>query len=160
MKFLVDSMLGHIAMWLRLLGYDTYYEIDADDTHLLTLAANDHRILITRDIELCNRAKSKSIPCILLENNSHEEQLAYVIAAYNLRRIPDPNFSRCVHCNGKLIKVDKEHVKNRVPEKVYNYHEVFWVCLKCNQVYYVGKHWKNILEFFKKVNSILDKSIM
>ncbi len=152
-------MLGHISMWLRLLGYDTLFEIDADDTYLLELAMKTERILITRDVELSKRAKQRNIKVILLDNISHERQIAIIINELNLRRFPDPEHSRCVHCNGILEKVKKEYVLNRVPSKVYEYHDTFWVCTSCNQVYYVGKHWKNIMKFFESVNYILKNEL-
>ena len=38
MKFLADNMLGRLATWLRLLGYDTAYLPNADDHALARVA--------------------------------------------------------------------------------------------------------------------------
>ena len=59
MKFLSDAMHGRITRFLRILGYDTFYPFDMDDSEILKIAKKENRIIITRDIQLSQRAKSK-----------------------------------------------------------------------------------------------------
>lgn len=54
-RLLADGMLGKLAKWLRLLGYDTAYENDAPDHELARRARAEGRILLTRDRELSAR---------------------------------------------------------------------------------------------------------
>ena len=61
LKFIVNSMLGDVARWLRMLGYDTLYYRDVDDETLISIARKDGRILITRDKSLSNRARRRKI---------------------------------------------------------------------------------------------------
>ena len=49
MKFLVDSMLGRLAKWLRILGYDTLYFSSLDDNDLVRIARAEGRMVLTRD---------------------------------------------------------------------------------------------------------------
>ncbi|MEM0006436.1 MAG: Mut7-C RNAse domain-containing protein, partial [Ignisphaera sp.] len=37
-RFIADAMLGHVARWLRLLGYDTLYYKSINDWKLLKIA--------------------------------------------------------------------------------------------------------------------------
>ncbi|MCI4626948.1 MAG: Mut7-C RNAse domain-containing protein [Candidatus Magnetoovum sp. WYHC-5] len=37
MKFAADAMLGRLTRWLRILGYDTFYERDINDSHLVRI---------------------------------------------------------------------------------------------------------------------------
>ena len=50
-------MLGKLARWLRLLGYDSSYYRDIEDKKLLELAKINDRVLITRDKEVVQKAK-------------------------------------------------------------------------------------------------------
>ena len=47
-------MLGKLAKWLRMLGYDTVYLPDADDDELVRIAVREDRMLLTRDHRLCD----------------------------------------------------------------------------------------------------------
>ena len=60
-RFSADEMLGSLARWLRLMGYDTIYERDSSDTAILERARVDERILLTRDKKLAERAKEKGL---------------------------------------------------------------------------------------------------
>ena len=60
-RFIADRMLGTLTRYLRFMGYDTisangFMSGSADeDTLLLALAHDEHRILLTRDHELARR---------------------------------------------------------------------------------------------------------
>ena len=45
-------MLGKLAKWLRMLGYDTVYIPDADDDELVRIAVREDRLLLTRAANL------------------------------------------------------------------------------------------------------------
>lgn len=41
MKFVADSMLGRLAKWLRLIGYDTLYFSEISDHDLLMIGKSE-----------------------------------------------------------------------------------------------------------------------
>ncbi len=57
MKLLCDHMLGSLARWLRLMGYDTAYPEPGPDRDLIDRARKEGRILLTRDKELAEHVK-------------------------------------------------------------------------------------------------------
>ncbi len=54
-RFAVDEMLGTLARWLRVMGYDAVYEKDHNDDEIVDIAKREGRILLTRDRELAAR---------------------------------------------------------------------------------------------------------
>jgi len=54
-KFVVNGMLGKVARWLRMLGYDTKYFNAMSDDEILKVASEEKRILLTRDYQFLRR---------------------------------------------------------------------------------------------------------
>ncbi len=133
-------MLGRLATWLRLLGYDTSYLPSADDHELARVARAEGRILLTRDVELTRR---RGLRHVLVESERVEEQLLQVFSA--LRLSARQAFSRCAECNVSLSPVSKESVRDSVPPYVWRTHERFLRCPFCSRVYWRGTHWAHML---------------
>jgi len=144
--FLADSMLGTLAKWLRLLGYDTAYDAQCDDNQLVRLARAEGRILLTRDTGLLKR---KGLNCLFVESEVLEEQLAQVLQAFDLR--VDNPFSRCPVCNTALEEVPKYEAWGQVPPFVFQTQRTFSLCPECNQFYWRGSHWKRMSERMERL---------
>ena len=148
MKFLCDQMLGSLARWLRLLGFDTYYaDSEIDDTSLLEIAKKQKRVIITRDKELLIRAKKHKIQLIEINSINLDEQLKTLLKdkEINEKKV----LTRCSLCNTLVVEINKEDVKNRVPEKVFLNNELFWYCSKCDKIYWRGSHYDKIINKMK-----------
>ena len=143
-SFIVDTMLGDVAKWLRLLGYDTLYSRTYTDNQILEIARRTGRIIVTRDRNLYWRARKRGLRAILVTGDTVVERLAEVAYYAGIRLKPDPARSRCPECNAPLREVSKEMVKDRVPPKSYEVYNKFYVCPRCGRVYWEGGHWKNI----------------
>jgi hypothetical protein len=48
-RFVLDTHLGRLASYLRMLGFDVLYRTHCDDEELAHTSAAEHRILLTRD---------------------------------------------------------------------------------------------------------------
>ncbi len=140
MKFLADNMLGRLATWLRLLGYDTTYLPQADDPELARIARAEDRILLTRDVELTRR---RGVHRVLIESEKVEEQLRQVFSAFGLSA--RQAFSRCAVCNVTLEETRKDRVRGEVPPYVFQTHDRFLRCPRCQRVYWRGTHWAHML---------------
>jgi uncharacterized protein with PIN domain len=143
-KFLADGMLGKLTRFMRILGFDTLYLKDANDDELLLTAQKDNRILITRDQELYKRAIKMGIISILITEVDIEKQLSQMMVKLNINLDLDILETRCPICNTKLEQISKNKIKELIPEKVFKAHEDFWICPKCNKIYWMGSHWKSI----------------
>ena len=85
-------MLGRLARWLRILGYDTAYEPQVADAQLIRCGREERRIVLTRDRALASRLAFADR--LLLESEAVLEQLRQVVAAFDLDW-RDRLFTRC-----------------------------------------------------------------
>ncbi len=147
--FLCDQMLGSLARWLRMLGFDTYYATDQfTDDQLLQIAAQQKRILITRDKELLIRAKKQKIPTIAITTTDVEQQREQVLS--HLQHTDETVLSRCLLCNTMLRRIEKERVKEQVPKRIYESHDLFWYCPNCDKYYWKGTHYDDMKQKIEK----------
>ncbi|OGD44591.1 hypothetical protein A3K69_03085 [Candidatus Bathyarchaeota archaeon RBG_16_57_9] len=141
-------MLGTLARWLRITGFDAEYRRDADDEDLLGEAEASGRVLLTKDRALTARAAKRSIRVLLVEGEGDSAQLGMV--ARSLRLGLDPSNSRCPKCNGNLVRAEKKLIADQVPEASLNAFEDFWVCEDCGSVFWRGSHWSQIVSTLEK----------
>lgn len=137
MPFLADAMLGKLARWLRIMGYDTLYDPYLDDPSLVKLAGGEGRILLTRDGDLFRRAAREGVKAVLLTNLSIEGELEELS---KLLVDEVPTESRCPICNGTLAEIQGPvAMVTGIPQG-----KDLWRCLGCGKVYWHGSHWKGI----------------
>jgi len=155
-RFFVDAMLGNIAKKIRLLGYDTKYFADIDDSNLIESAKKESRIIISKDYELVNKSEKLNIKSIFLEKSSESDQLIEIFNKTNIKKITiSGDSARCPNCNLSTIPIDKEMIKTKVPQGVLEFNNKFWKCKKCNQVYWEGTHIKNLKKLIGEINERL-----
>jgi len=141
-------MLGRLARWMRFLGFDTLYFKDIKDGRLIRIAREQDRCILTRDTHLI---KIKGVNnYLLIKANDSFHQLIEVIDTLKLSQF-NP-LSRCVVCNGMLMKVMNKHdIKNSVPEFVFLNMNVFLECTECGKIYWEGTHPKKFKEQLHKI---------
>jgi uncharacterized protein with PIN domain len=158
--FFVDAMLGNIARKLRLLGYDSQYFSDIDDEKLIDSARKEKRIIISKDEELIKKSQKFGMRSIHITKEEEIEEFLEIINSVNLKRIQiNGNIARCPKCNSLTESVDKEIIKERIPQGVLKLNDKFWICKYCNQIYWEGTHIKNLQEFVGKINERLQQFI-
>lgn len=157
MKFVVDGMLGKLARWLRMLGYDTKYFNDVDDDEILKVASEEKRILLTRDYQFFRKASIHGVRAIFIDGETPAEKLAELTRELNVRLEVNIDESRCPKCNARIKPIDKERVKDKVPKSTYRIYNEFWVCTGCGQVYWKGSHWKKINSTLNRVKQIASR---
>ncbi|HIE04415.1 MAG TPA: hypothetical protein EYP61_06610 [Candidatus Latescibacteria bacterium] len=136
MRFVADDMLGRLAKWLRLLGYDVIYPAPARDAQLLRLAQAEDRVLLTRDRGLAERSFGRRV---LVESGDLWEQLRQVVRELDLD-VGKDFLTRCALCNEPIEPLPKEEVRDSVPPYVFSTHERFARCPKCGRIYWEGSH--------------------
>jgi uncharacterized protein with PIN domain len=139
MKFVVDGMLGKLAKWLKILGFDVLFFSNADDDTLLNLARREGRTLLSRDLGLIARAKG--VKSLAIESENWEEQVRQVLDHFNLRSQVRP-YTRCLECNTLLKILPKRMAVNLVTPFVYEQGSSFAICASCGRVYWQGTHFE------------------
>ena len=160
MKFLADGMLGKLTRWLRMLGQDVLYSVRLCDSELLELANKENRVLLTKDLELYQRAIAKRIGAFYLEGNKEPELLAELAKRYGLTLAIDMEKSRCPKCNTKLQATPKEMLSDELQKNTFIHYNRFWKCPNCGQVYWQGAHWKKICDVLNEATAKLEKKIL
>ncbi|MEW5746986.1 MAG: Mut7-C RNAse domain-containing protein [Nitrospirota bacterium] len=150
-RFVADVMLGSLATWLRILGFDTLYCNRIDDRTLLRIAAQEQRILLTRDTGIPSRRGNSTVALIRAEEVFEQlaEVLAFLRQSARLPSLPLP--ARCPRCNGTLEPASREAVAESVPEHVLLSADSFFRCRECGKVYWEGSHANRIKSKLKEV---------
>jgi len=154
--FIIDSMLGNLARKLRLLGYDSTYFPSIDDKKLINIAKNQRRVLVTKDRQLINAAKKQDIDAVCIQGDNEIEQIAQINSIIKLNKIEiTTSNSRCGFCNNMLESIEKYRVTGKIPDGVLERFEEFWICKKCNKIYWEGSHFEKLQKFVTQLNDRL-----
>lgn len=141
--FILDTNLGRLARYLRLLGFDCLYRNDYSDAQVAGIAADTNRTVLTRDRLLLQR---KIITRgYFVRATRPRQQVQEVLARFDLYRLVAP-FSRCVRCNGCLQTIDKSAIQDRLEPKTRKYYDTFRICASCKQIYWQGSHHERALQ--------------
>ena len=153
MKILCDQMLGTLAKWLRILGFDTFYaNAEMSDEDLLNIAKGENRTIFTRDKELIIRGKKKNQNFMAIETTDLDLQLNQVLKHVNIDE--KSILSRCTLCNTVLDTIEKNKAQGKIPSKVFENNEKFWFCSKCNKFYWMGSHYNEMINKIDKIKKL------
>ncbi|MCS7111374.1 MAG: hypothetical protein N3D82_03695 [Ignisphaera sp.] len=144
-RFIADAMLGHVARWLRLLGYDTLYYKSINDWKLLKIAKEEDRILLTRDQGLFRRARKYGVRALFIEDPSVEKVLALISIKYSISLEFNKEDTLCPECNTRLKHTTSvAEISAKIKKEIVLKYKEFWICPSCTKVYWQGTHWRTI----------------
>jgi uncharacterized protein with PIN domain len=149
-RFVLDTHLGRLAAYLRMLGFDSLYRNDYDDPTLADISVREQRILLTCDKGLLMRKQITR--GYYVRERQPGQQLLEVINRFDLFNALRP-FSRCMHCNGIIHPVDKVDIEQHLmPRTKAQYHE-FWQCQDCQKIYWKGSHYRRMRQLINELIS-------
>jgi uncharacterized protein with PIN domain len=131
-------MLGRLARWLRVLGFDTHYDETLSDPSLVRLAAQEDRLLLTRDRHLLRELR----PAAALEIR-HDDPLDQLRDLVERLSLPAPAelFTRCILCNCELAApLAPELALELLPPGVRGIPGPVRQCPACQRIYWHGSH--------------------
>jgi uncharacterized protein with PIN domain len=145
-RFVLDTHLGKLATYLRMLGFDALYRPDYHDRELLVIATGEQRILLSRDRQLI--ASEELTRAYLVRETDPHAQVREVVGRFDLRGSLKP-FIRCMRCNTLLQPIEKEAILGRLPPRIQEMYDEFQVCPSCDRIYWKGSHYGRMSEFIQ-----------
>jgi uncharacterized protein with PIN domain len=149
-RFVLDGHLGRLAAYLRMLGFDTWYERAADDPQLAAVASGEERVLLTRDVGLLKRRDVHFGYCV--RSQKPQEQLREVARRFGLQPHFTP-FQRCMDCNAPLDPVAKAEVSELLPPHTRETKTEFSRCRDCRKIFWRGTHHARMLGWIEDLTA-------
>ena len=147
-SFAADRMLGRLATWLRLLGFDTIWDPQLDGWSMARRAAATGRILLTRDTRLLRR---RGLPRhLFIAADDFRSQLRQVVDALGI----DPRaalLTRCSRCNEPLVALAAADAEDRVPPYVAATQREFARCPVCERIYWHATHVERLMKEIERL---------
>jgi uncharacterized protein with PIN domain len=148
LRFVLDTHLGQLATYLRLLGFDALYRNDYDDAELAQISQVEQRVLLTRDRGLLKRKNVIYGYCV--RASDPRRQIIDVLRRYQLAG-EIRAWRRCLRCNGVLAPADKAQIWERLAPKTRLHYDEFHRCQSCGQIYWQGSHYAAMQKFVESV---------
>ena len=139
-RFAADVMLGRLAKWLRVLGFDAR-------SILLANRAEVEALIFGGIIPLTRREEFRDFEgVIFLRSDHHFEQLRELISLVSITGGEVRLFSRCILCNAGLVSIPGEAAFGAVPDYVFETASDFRKCPECGKVYWPGSHRRKMID--------------
>ena len=144
-RFIVDTNVGRLARWLRMMGYDALFINEIDDRQLVAIGLKEKRVVLTRDTQIMQRrvVTNGRREALLVRGDYIKDQLRQVVKEMNLD-CEERQFTRCLECNQPLVRRRMEEVKDLVPPYVFQTQSRFVECPSCHRIYWRGTHWQRM----------------
>lgn len=144
-RFMVDAMLGRLARWLRILGYDAAYEKVISDEALIDQAFRENRWVLTRDGYLAQRKVLRGRHTVITSDHV-QDQLCQLHRDLKIDLdMSRPRDYRCADCNVMLASLSHDEATPLVPRYVAQHYREFRQCPQCRRVFWPGTHWVGLL---------------
>jgi uncharacterized protein with PIN domain len=140
-KFIPDVHLGRLVKYLRLSGFDTYYDENLNDRQIIDISISEKRIILTRDRGLL---KNKLVTHgYWVRSVDPKKQFKEIVIRFDLKKSIKP-FTRCMECNTILRDISKNDISGMLMPKTRQFYEDFRQCPGCKRIYWAGSHYEKM----------------
>ncbi len=141
-RFLMDAGLTCLAVYLRLLGFDTLYANPSTPGEMIRAVEDGKRILLTRDANLLKFPEIERIH--LVRGIKPRQQLMEVLYRYDLYDSILP-LGRCLTCNGVLSDPVGSNIQSSKPNRN---------CPACGRIYSGNIHFLHLQSLIARIKGI------
>ena len=142
--FICDVHLGRLCKYLRMLGLDTIYSNRYSPEEIVEISEIEKRIILSRSRKLISQKEVAR--AYWIRSSDPLEQVKDLILKLDLSTHINP-LIRCMNCNNKLVPVEKNEILHLLHDRTAKYFGEFFNCPTCNQIYWKGSHFENMLNF-------------
>lgn len=147
-KFIADINLGDIVKYMRILGFDLYYDPLLSTREIIEISKKESRIILSKSKKLL---KFKDVSHgIFIRPGTSTEQIRRLIDYLDIKDTIKP-FSRCLRCNALLKSVAKEKILDRIPPKTKEFCDEYVQCQSCDKIYWKGTHFINMKKIVRQI---------
>jgi hypothetical protein len=147
-KYIADTSLGNIVKYMRILGFDLYYDPLLSTREIIEISKKENRIILSKSKKLL---KFKDVSHgIFIRPGTSIEQIRRLIDYLDIKDNIKP-FSRCLRCNALLKSVAKEKILDRIPPKTKEFCDEYVQCQSCDKIYWKGTHFINMKKIVRKI---------
>ncbi len=137
----VDSMLGKLSRYLRMMGYDVeYIQNDKDDSYIINTSKNN--LVLTRDKQLHERLRNS----LLIQSYIPIGQLEELRG-----KLPSPEhgyMDLCSSCGSVVVKTE---MRDGLPEYVNRDATELFYCKSCDRYYWNGSHTATFRKMVERI---------
>jgi len=147
-KFIADINLGDIVKYMRVLGFDIYYNSLLSTRKIIKISKRENRVILTKSRKFL---KFKDVTHgIFIRPGTTTEQIRRIIDYLDIKDDIKP-FSRCLRCNTLLKSVLKENILDRIPPKTKEFCDEYVQCQSCDKIYWKGTHFINMKKVVRQI---------
>ncbi len=147
-RFALESSLGKLSKWLRILGFDSIYVPGIPDESFFSYV-QEGRIILTRTRKI--RDQNPGHRLLFIVYNDPRDQLKQVVSDLDLELSDTNPFSRCIRCNCSLSQISRDKVRSLVPDYVYETRFKFSQCPCCRGIYWPGTHYERSIKMVREL---------
>ena len=155
MRFATDTTLGKLGRHLRAAGFDTLCQHQCRSGGFFDTIEAD-RVILTRTTAVKVRFQSR--PLVFIRDNDPLQQMMQVVRELRIEPSHLRPFSRCLECNMDISRVDRDAVRGRVPDYVWQRHQTFHACGKCRRIYWAGSHHDRMCNWLAAISRQKEKT--
>ena len=144
-KFIVDTMLGRLAKWLRVMGFDTHYQPFYEEKTTRHLIKEGFLFLSRQKTMVESHTNS-----FLILSDKVKGQLQEMKKKGYIPPARSNWFTRCLVCNEILKKVTIKDAGENIPEYIlYQNKEGISMCPSCKRYFWPGSHKNRMINQLK-----------
>jgi uncharacterized protein with PIN domain len=155
MRFVCDSTVGKLARFLRMAGFDTACVPRPELPKVLAISREEGRKIVSRNSKIRDIRLASDFYHIM--DDDPETQFRKLLTDLDLDLSEDDFLSRCLECNFPLMSIPKQEIGGKVYPYVFRTQESFFICQKCDRIFWHATHAEAIVNRLRRIKFELDR---